>query len=176
MSASFLRMKRANGCPTSTLRGTPSKPGDGQVGFQDQPLLTEGVKADRRQIIKVEIARPRSFQFSLRTAQLLVLQLQFDLVHAQIVDQPLDVFGRQGFQVFRRPGRLFIGFFSTRRRSSAASSGWFFSLFMMHLHPVKGSPTEYPVPIVIREPCCRSYLSRPKRRKPSAYIKFSNST
>ena len=40
----------------------------------------------------------------LRATELLVLQLQFDLVHAQIVGQPLDVFGRKGF---RRPGPCF---------------------------------------------------------------------
>src|SRR5680860_1594458 len=78
---------------------------DGEVGLQDhQPRLAEGAIAHRRQVIEVEIARPRGVQFRLRPAQFLVLHLQLDLMHAQFMKRLPRCFGRQGLEVFRRLG------------------------------------------------------------------------
>ena len=81
--------------------GNAQKGGGGEVGFQNQPLFAERDIADRRQIVEVEITRPRGVQFLLRTAKFFVLDLQLDLVHAQFVEHPPDFFGRQGLDVFR---------------------------------------------------------------------------
>ena len=63
------------------------KVGGGEVGLDDQPLLAEREVAHRRQIVQIEIPRPRGLQLHLGPAQFLVLHLQLNLVHPEIVQQ-----------------------------------------------------------------------------------------
>ena len=65
-----------------------------EVGLRDQPSPVEAAVAHRRQVIEVEIARPRSLQLGLGLAQFLVLHLKLDLVDLQLVQQSLQGFGR----------------------------------------------------------------------------------
>ena len=55
----------------------------GEVGLLDQPRLADGDIAHRGQIVEIEVARPCGFEIHLRPAQLLILHLQLDLMHAQ---------------------------------------------------------------------------------------------
>ena len=73
----------------------PEQFGGGEVGFQDHPLLVQGHVADRGQVIEVEVAFPRGFQFRLRPAQFLILHLQLDLVNPQFMEHLLHLLGRQ---------------------------------------------------------------------------------
>ena len=56
-----------------------------QIGLQDLTLLACREIARRRQLIKVAIQRLRRIKLQLRTAQILVLRLQFDLVRVQFL-------------------------------------------------------------------------------------------
>ena len=76
--------------------------GGGEVRFEDQALLAERAIADRGQIVEVEIPRPGGVQLRLRPPQLLVLHLEFDLVHAQLVERGAQGFRRQGIEILRR--------------------------------------------------------------------------
>ena len=76
--------------------------GCGEVRFEDQPLLPYRAIADRGQVVEVEIPRPGGVQLGLRPAQLLVLHLEFDLVHAQLVERGAQGFRRQGIEILRR--------------------------------------------------------------------------
>jgi hypothetical protein len=69
----------------------------GQVGFEDQTLPADGAVADRRQVVELDIARPRFLERHLRVAQLLVLHFEFDLRHPQFVQRALRRFGEHGF-------------------------------------------------------------------------------
>ena len=69
--------------------------GPREVRLQDQPLLAEGEIAHRRQIVQVEVPRPRDFEFALGPAQFLILHLQLDLMHLQLVEQAPGFLGRQ---------------------------------------------------------------------------------
>ena len=84
----------------------------GQVGLQNQSLFGDDAISHRCQVIEVEIAPSFGGQFLLRRAQLFVLDLKFNLVHAQLVEHSTGFFRRQGLDVFRRlrhfpPGDLF---------------------------------------------------------------------
>jgi hypothetical protein len=76
----------------------------GEVGFEDHPGLAEGEVAHRRQVVQVEVARPRRLQLELRPAQFFVLHLQLDLMHVQLLHQPVDLVGRQRSQIVMRHG------------------------------------------------------------------------
>ena len=70
----------------------------GEVSLQDQPLLSDGKIAHRRHVVEVEIALPLDIQLHLGTVQLIVLHLQFDLMHPQFVDDLLRFFQRNCFR------------------------------------------------------------------------------
>ena len=72
-------------------------------------MLAEGDIAYRGQIVQVEILLPRGFQFFPRLPQLLVLHLQLDLMHLQLMKQTKGIFRRHRPMGFRRPGRIFLG-------------------------------------------------------------------
>ncbi len=80
--------------PCQRLRGQSvsrhsQQGGSGEVGLHDQTILAEGEVADRRQFVEFEVALPQGLNLRLRPPQLLILHLQFDLVHPQLVEQPL---------------------------------------------------------------------------------------
>ena len=81
--------------------------GGGEVGLSDQPGFAEGDIAHRGQVVEREIARPLDVQRHLRLAQLLVLQLQLDLVYAQVVQHRARGFGRQRIDLLQRRVGLF---------------------------------------------------------------------
>ena len=55
-------------------------------------------------MVQVEVPRAHPFQRDLRPEQLLVLQLQLDLVHAQLVEQALGFLRRGGCAGLRLHG------------------------------------------------------------------------
>ena len=61
--------------------------GGSEVSFQDQSCFIEGQIAHRRELVEVEVPGARGGDFLLRPAQLLVLHLELDLVHLQLVEQ-----------------------------------------------------------------------------------------
>ncbi|MNQ67432.1 hypothetical protein D3C85_819550 [compost metagenome] len=74
----------------------------GKVGLEDRALHAERQIAYRGQIIEIEIALLGLFELGLRLAQLLILHLQFDLVHAQFMQRLLHRFWRHELQVLAR--------------------------------------------------------------------------
>ncbi|MCK7497561.1 MAG: hypothetical protein MZW92_47350 [Comamonadaceae bacterium] len=90
-----LGQERVDQCLTRAVQES----GGGEVDLLDQSRLVQGQISDRGQIVEVEIARSRTLQGLMGAAQLLVLQLQLDLVHAQFMDQP---FGRLGHTIVSR--------------------------------------------------------------------------
>ena len=105
--------------------GHSQQVGDRQVGLLDQAGLGDRAVPDRGEVVEIEIALPRGVQFRLDGAQLLVLHLQLDLVHPQLVELALDLLRSQGTKARRdrgiplrgpRPRR--IG--AVRRHSSGA--------------------------------------------------------
>src|SRR5450759_5212945 len=67
--------------------------GGGQVGVADDALVAQGEVAHRRQVEELEVLRALLLQLEPGAAQLLVLHLELDLVHAQLVDDSGDVRG-----------------------------------------------------------------------------------
>ena len=60
-----------------------------QIGFHNQAISSHREVTHRCQVIQVEITRMRQLECQLRPSQLLVLQLQLNLVHLQVVHQLL---------------------------------------------------------------------------------------
>ncbi len=87
-------MKRVKGCLTRPSLVHSQQTNDRKIGLQDQPLFAEGDIPHRGQFVQLEIARPRSLQFLLGPAQLLVLHLQLNLMHPQFMER-LPQFLRQ---------------------------------------------------------------------------------
>ncbi len=83
--------------PGQIASGHAEQTGPREVGLQDQTLFADGEVAHRRKIVKIKIPCPRGFEFALRPPQLLVLHLQFELMHLQFVEQPLGFLGRNRF-------------------------------------------------------------------------------
>lgn len=74
--------------------------GAGTIDRHQQVFRAQGKISDRCQVIVIEILVPRSFQFYLDAAQLLILHFQLDLMHLQLVEHPPAFFGRQGPDIF----------------------------------------------------------------------------
>ena len=68
-----------------------------QIGLNDQPAFAHRAVTHRRQVVQLEVAGPRGFQQQLGAQQLVVLHLQFDLVHLQLVQGALHARHRHGF-------------------------------------------------------------------------------
>ena len=71
------------------MRSSPSKDGARQVDFRDQALAGQGQVADRGELVEVHVAVARFLQGELGAPQLLVLHLQLDLVHLELVQELL---------------------------------------------------------------------------------------
>ena len=82
----------------------------------DRPVAIEGQVADRREVVEVGVARQAVLHLVASPLEFLVLQLQLDLVHLQLVDQPLR-FERRHLVAGGGSGRRAPSFFSARRRS-----------------------------------------------------------
>ena len=65
----------------------------GEIRLADIAFPAEGKVADRREVIELGVALQSRLQFRPRPLELLVLHLQLDLVHLQLVDEPLCVAG-----------------------------------------------------------------------------------
>ena len=102
----------------------PQQGSAGEIRFEDQSVFVQSEIPYRRQIVEVKVASTRGFERVLRLAQFLVLQLEFNLVHLQIVEQALPIGGREGVQIFQHPARLI--------------PGNFFRLLAQHLHRAGG--------------------------------------
>ena len=63
----------------------------GEVGLRNRSIAVEGEVAHGGEVVEVGVAFQRGFHLRPRKAQLLVLHLQFDLVHLQFVDELLGV-------------------------------------------------------------------------------------
>jgi len=103
------RNKPAEPLPDKGASGHAQQRGGGDVGFQNQPLFADRAVAHRGEVIEVEIARPDGVQLQLRMPELLVLHLQFNLMHLQFMQRLQHGFGRQCLQTFRRQGHFFTG-------------------------------------------------------------------
>ena len=77
-----------------------------EVGLLDQPVVVQRAIAHRCQIVELEIARPRCIDLLLGAPQLVVLHLQLDLMHAQLVEQLVRGFRRKVLGIFRVRGIL----------------------------------------------------------------------
>ncbi len=110
--------------PDQRAAGHAQQCGSGEVGFQEQSMLRQGAVAHRGQVIEVEIARPPGFDLLLGRAKLLVLHLQFDLVHPEFMKYLFDCFrGLRGQEYrFQSPG-LLLGPFSQLRRIGGRQPG-----------------------------------------------------
>ena len=91
------------------VRGLAQQGAGGAVGFQDQPRGADGEVAHRGLVVEVYIARPLGVQGRLGLAQFLVLQLQFNLMHAQFVEHLLGGRRRQGLKAGQCRGGLCLG-------------------------------------------------------------------
>ena len=63
-----------------------------QVGLHDQAPLIQGEIAHRCEVIEVGVFVPGFGQLGLGLAEFLILHLQLDLLHPQLVDQPGALF------------------------------------------------------------------------------------
>ena len=104
----FTGDKAAERLPDQGAACNPQQIGAGKIRFEDQSVFVQREIAHRRQVVQVEITCARSFQRFLRAAQFVVLQLQFDLMHLQIVKHALRFDGRESVQVFQHPACLVL--------------------------------------------------------------------
>ncbi len=79
----------AQGLPDQRAALCAQQGGRTQVGFDDEAIGRHREVTHRRQVVQVEIARMGELQCQLCASQFLVLRLQFDLVHLQVVHQLL---------------------------------------------------------------------------------------
>ena len=69
----------------------PEQLGRGEIQFVNQPVAVEAEIADRGEVVQLGVVVPRRFQCRLRRAQILILDLEFDLMQVQIMHQSLGL-------------------------------------------------------------------------------------
>ena len=84
------------------------EPGPGEIGFQNRAEPIQSEVAHGCEIVQIHVALARGGKFGLRTAELIILQLQFKLMGSQLVQQALHVFGGDASVPVRQRPRVFL--------------------------------------------------------------------
>jgi len=98
----FLKMNRGDRLLDQGVPGCAQQGGDGEVGLDEQILVTDGAITNRGLVVEVHVALSLGAQRRLRAAQLLVLHIQLDLMDPQLVQRHQNIFARRGLELFRR--------------------------------------------------------------------------
>ena len=103
----FLHDEPAERDQAHRIASHPEQVAERQIGFQNETLFVQCAVSNRGEIIEIEIPRTGCIQLGLGSPQFFVLQLQFDLVNLQFVNQDLHQLRRHGLDGFdRQPGLL----------------------------------------------------------------------
>lgn len=96
--------------------------GTGKIDFDNKAIGVQGEIADRRKLVQIHVSIARRLERRLRPAQILVLHLQFDLMHLQFVHK----IGRILWQIdipCRTPGQALFRLVEQRLRLAQALAG-----------------------------------------------------
>ena len=91
------------------VSGCPQQRGSGDVGLCDHAMFVDGAVAHGGHVVQVKVARFGLVQLNLCTPQFVVLHLQFNLMHLQLVQRLPHRLSRQGFKGHGQEGDLLAG-------------------------------------------------------------------